>query len=406
MSHNILSKITVIDMTEGVAGPYAAMVLSDMGANVVKVERQAGDWSRPTDHVRVDGEANANFIALNRNKRDIGLDVSGAAGKQILERLIARSDVLISNYRPGVMAKLGFDDVRCRAINEDLVYCTISGFGQDGAYADFPASDTIIQAMSGVMSLVGEAEGPPLRVGFPLIDMAAANSAVQAVLLALYGRLEGQGGATIDISLMAAALALMSGGYTRYAVSGKVPQRQGNQNTNLAPAGAFKTRDGRYLSIAVLRDLHWIKFCAAMELGQLAEDSRFVTNALRVENRTALDQIIVPMFASQPATYWLARLRAADILCGPINDFADIAADTNLTSGLPLVDPMAANVPQTVGVPIRFNGHFAETTRPAPAKGEHTHEILTAFGFGTDEVEVFLREGVVFSSDGDNRTID
>ncbi len=406
MSHNILSKITVIDMTEGVAGPYAAMVLSDMGANVVKVERQAGDWSPPTDHVRVDGEANANFIALNRNKRDIGLDVSGAAGKQILERLIARSDVLISNYRPGVMAKLGFDDVRCRAINEDLVYCTISGFGQDGAYADFPASDTIIQAMSGVMSLVGEAEGPPLRVGFPLIDMAAANSAVQAVLLALYGRLEGQGGATIDISLMAAALALMSGGYTRYAVSGKVPKRQGNQNTNLAPAGAFKTRDGRYLSIAVLRDLHWIKFCAAMELGQLAEDSRFVTNALRVENRTALDQIIVPMFASQPATYWLARLRAADILCGPINDFADIAADTNLTSGLPLVDPMAANVPQTVGVPIRFNGHFAETTRPAPAKGEHTHEILTAFGFGTDEVEVFLREGVVFSSDGDNRTID
>ncbi len=383
-------------MTEGVAGPYAAMSLSDMGANVIKVERQAGDWSRPTDHVRVDGEANANFIALNRNKRDIGLDVSSAAGKRILERFIARSDVLISNYRPGVMAKLGFDDARCRAINAALVYCTISGFGQKGPYAEFPASDTIMQAMSGVMSAVGEADGSPLRVGFPLIDMAAANAAVQAVLLALYGRLEGQGGAVIDISLMAAALAMMSGGYTRYAASGTVPQRQGNQNTNLAPAGAFKTADGRYLSIAVLRDSHWIKFCAAMGLGTLAEDPRFVTNALRVENRAALDDIIVPMLAAQPAAYWLERLRAADILCGPINDFADIAADTNLSAVLPLVDPMAPNVPQAIGSPIRFNGQYAETVRPAPAKGEHTREVLSEFDFGADEIAAFLREGAVF----------
>jgi formyl-CoA transferase len=397
MRNKILSKITVIDMTEGVAGPYAAMALSDMGANVIKVERPAGDWSRPADHGYVDGAENAQFIALNRNKRDIGLDVSSVAGKRILERLIARSDVLISNYRPGVMAKLGFDDARCRALNDGLVYCTISGFGQDGAYAQYPASDTIIQAMSGVMSVVGEAGGPPLRVGFPLIDMAAANSAVQAVLLALYGRLSGQGGATIDISLMAAALAMMSGGYTRYLASGTVPQRQGNQNINLAPAGAFKTSDGRYLSIAVLRDSHWLKFCAAMELGALADDPRFTTNALRVENRAALDRIIVPMFAAQPAALWLARLRAADILCGPINDFADIAADPNLGEALPLVDAMAPNVPRTVGIPIRLNARYADTARPAPAKGAHTREVLAEFGFGADEIQAFFRDGAVFS---------
>lgn len=402
MQAKILSKITVIDMTEGVAGPYAAMALSGMGANVVKVERQAGDWSRPTDHVNVDGEASANFIALNRNKRDIGLDVSSATGKKILERMIAQYDVLISNYRPGVMAKLGFDAARCRALNEGLVYCTISGFGQDGPYAQNPASDTIIQAMSGVMSLVGDADGPPLRVGFPLIDMAAANAAVQGVLLALYGRLEGQGGAVIDISLMAAALAMMSGSYTRYAASGNVPQRQGNQNASLAPAGAFKTSDGRYLSIAVLRDEHWIKLCAAMDLGDLADDPRFVTNALRVENRKVLDDIIVPMLASQPSATWLERLRAADILCGPINDFADIAADADLSAGLPLVDPMAPNVPHAVGLPIRFNGEYATTTRPAPAKGEHTREILTEFGFGADEVQAFFRDGVVFSSSSED----
>lgn len=404
MHPGILKDITVIDMTEGVAGPYAAMVLSDMGANVVKVEREAGDWSRPTDHSRVDGAENAQFIALNRNKRDIGLDVSSAEGKRVLERMISRSDVLISNYRPGVMGKLGFDAERCHGINTDLVYCTISGFGQDGPYAEFPASDTIMQAMSGVMSVVGEPDGPPLRVGFPLIDMAAANSAVQGVLLALYGRLTGQGGATIDVSLMAAALALMSGGFTRYSASGAVPRRQGNQNSNLAPAGAFLTSDGRYLSIAVLRDSHWLKFCSALALERLSDDPHFATNAFRVENRAALDEIIVPIFAAQPAAYWLEQLRAADILCGPINSFADIAADGGLAATLPLVDPMAADVPTAVGVPIRFNGRYGKTRRPAPAKGEHTREVLAEFGFTADEIERLLMSEAVFANEAADRS--
>lgn len=383
-------------MTEGVAGPYAAMVLADQGAKVIKVERPAGDWSRPADHFHVDGESNAQFIALNRNKRDIGLDVASPGGKRILERLVGKADVLLSNYRPGVMAKLGFDYERCRTLAPDLVYCTISGFGQDGPYAELPASDTIIQAMSGVMSLVGEPDGPPLRVGFPLVDMAAANSAVQAILLALYGRLTGHGGANIDISLMAAALALMSAGYTRYLASGKVPLRQGNQNTNLAPAGAFQAGDGRYLSLAVLRNEHWLKFCKAMGLEHLTEDARFATNALRVEHRAVLDEIIVPLFASQPADYWLERLRAADILCGPINTFADIASDPNLAQTLPLADAMAATVQQAVGVPIRRDGRYGATYRPAPAKGQHTREILAEFGFSTEECGQFLHSGAAF----------
>ncbi len=396
MQPAILSHITVIDMTEGVAGPYAAMVLSDMGANVVKVERPAGDWARPADHFTVDGELNAQFISLNRNKRDIGLDVASETGKRILARLISRADVLISNYRPGVMAKLGFGYDRCRAQNSDLVYCTISGFGQESAYAGSPASDTIIQAMSGLMSLVGESDGPPTRVGFPLVDMAAANYAVQSILLALYGRLTGRGGANLDVSLMAAALGLMTQSYTRYIASGKVPHRQGNQNTNLAPAGAFQASDGRYFTIAVLRDSHWQKFCAALELGDLASDGRFKTNALRVEHRAVLDEIIVPMFASQSAAHWLERLRAADILCGPINTFADVAADANLTAQLPLVDPMAPSVPQAMGVPIRRDGSYNTTRRPAPAKGQHTREILAEFGFGADDVQAFLNDGVAF----------
>jgi crotonobetainyl-CoA:carnitine CoA-transferase CaiB-like acyl-CoA transferase len=397
MQPRILSDITVIDMTEGVAGPYAAMVLSDMGANVIKIERKAGDWSRPADHETVDGPANGQFIALNRNKRNLGLDASSPGGKRILARLVSQSDVLISNYRPGVMAKLGFGYGQCQAINDSLIYCTISGFGQDGPYSKSPASDTIIQAMSGVMSVVGEPDGPPLRVGFPLIDMAAANSAVQAVLLALYGRLQGRKGANIEISLMAAALAMMSGGFTRFLASGDVPQRQGNQNATLAPAGAFKASDGRYLSIAVLRDSHWQKFCGAMELNHLAADPRFAINARRVENRRALDDIIVPMIASQPASYWLERLQAADILCGPINTFADVIADQDLSAYLPLIDPLAPSVPQAVGVPIRLDGTYNATYRPAPAKGQHTREILTEFGYSETEISDLLADHTVFA---------
>jgi len=363
----------------------------------MKVERPAGDWSRPNDHFHVDGEVNAQFIALNRNKRDIGLDVTSQQGKAILTQMVRGADVLISNYRPGVMAKLGFGYEDAKVINDGLIYCTISGFGQDGPYAASPASDTIIQAMSGVMSLVGEPDGPPLRVGFPLIDMAAANAAVQGILLSLYGRQNGQGGANLDISLMAAAAAMMSGGFTRYLASGKVPKRQGNQNATLAPAGAFQGADGRYLTIAILRDSHWRKFCSAMGLEDLADDPRFQTNAVRVENRALLDDLITPLFASKPVAAWLDLLREADILCGPINDFADVAADPNLTASLPLVDPLAPNVPQAVGVPIRRNGAYSTTQRPAPAKGEHTTEILREFGFSGDEITAFLANGAAFT---------
>lgn len=396
MQAGILSEITVIDMTEGVAGPYAAMVLSDMGANVIKVERPAGDWSRPADHFNIEGELNAQFIALNRNKRDIGLDVASDGGKQVLTRMIGQADVLLSNYRPGVMAKLGFGYEACQAIKPNLIYCTISGFGQDGAYAQNPASDTIIQAMSGLMSLVGESDGPPMRVGFPLIDMTAANYAVQAILLSLYGQQNGHGGANIDVSLMAAALGLMTAGYTRYIASGEVPLRQGNQNKTLAPAGAYQGSDGRYFTIAILRDSHWLKLCAALELGALADDPAYATNARRVSRRAELDAVIVPLFASQPTDYWLKRLQAADILCGPINTYADIANDPNLASHLPFVNAMAPGVPQAVGVPIRRDGGYNATYRPAPAKGQHTRDILAEAGFSGAEIEGYLSRGAAF----------
>ena len=349
MKNPILRDVKVVDMTEGVAGPYAATLLGDMGAQVIKIERQDGDWQRNAGNGEPGRFGNPQFIALNRNKRDIGIDLGSAGGRGIVERLVSNADVVISNYRAGVMAKLGFDYAHCKALNPDVIYCTISGFGQDGAYARLPASDTVLQAISGVMSVVGEPEGAPLRVGFPLIDMTAANAAVQSVLLALYGRLTGQGGANIDVSLMAAAASLMCGGFTEYLASGRVPPRQGNQNSLLSPAGAFKVTGGRYITIAVLRDSHWQKFCAALGLERLANDARFATNAARVAHRAELHTLIIPLFESQPAEFWLEKLRAADILCGPINTVADVLADPALKACLPLIDIGLPNAAQALG---------------------------------------------------------
>lgn len=391
-----LGNVRVVDMTEGVAGPYAATLLGDMGAQVVKVERREGDWQRNAGKGEPGRHGNPQFIALNRNKRDIGVDLNTDDGRRIVERLVAQSDVVISNYRAGVMAKLGFGYERCKALKADIIYCTISGFGQDGEYAQLPASDTILQAVSGVMSVVGEPDGPPLRVGFPLIDMTAANSAVQSVLLALYGRLTGQGGACIDVSLMAAAASLMCGGYTENMATGRLPPRQGNQNSLLAPAGAFEVAGGRYITIAVLRDSHWQKFCSALALDALATDERFATNAARVKHRAALDAIIVPLLKSNTSEHWLPKLRAADILCGAINTVADVLADPALVACLPLLDIGLPNAARALGSPIRYDGDFFAAERASPAKGEHTREVLADIGYSAQEIDALIASGGAF----------
>jgi crotonobetainyl-CoA:carnitine CoA-transferase CaiB-like acyl-CoA transferase len=396
MNREILTKVRVVDMTEGVAGPYAATLLADMGARVVKVERPEGDWQRSSGKGEPGRFGNPQFMALNRNKRDIGVDLGTEEGRRIVERLVSQADVVISNYRAGVMAKLGFSYERCKALKPDIIYCTISGFGQDGAYAKLPASDTILQAISGMMSVVGEPDGPPLRVGFPLIDMTAANSAVQSVLLALYGRLTGQGGASIDVSLMAAAASLMCGGYTENMATGRLPPRQGNQNSLLAPAGAFEVAGGRYITIAVLRDSHWKKFCTALSLEALADDERYATNAARVKNRDALNAIIVPLLNSNTSEYWLSKLRAADILCGPINSVADVLADPALKACLPILDTGLPNAARTMGAPIRYDGEFFAARHPSPAKGQHTREVLAEIGYGPQEIEALLASGGAF----------
>jgi len=247
---------------------------------------------------------------------------------------------------------------------------------------------------------VGEPGGAPLRVGFPLIDMTAANSAVQSVLLALYGRLTGRGSAHIDVSLMAAAASLMCGGFTEYMASGRLPPRQGNQNSLLAPAGAFEVAGGRFITIAVLRDSHWRKFCTALGLDRLAADARFDSNAGRVSHRAELHAIIVPLLKSKPAQYWLERLHAADILCGPINTVADVLADPALAACLPLLDTGLPEAVRALGAPMRYDGEFPGAGRPSPAKGEHTREVLAEIGYSEGQIAELLGNGSAFAEAG------
>jgi crotonobetainyl-CoA:carnitine CoA-transferase CaiB-like acyl-CoA transferase len=400
MNLDYLSEITVIDMTEGVAGPYAASMLGDMGANVIKVERAAGDWSRTAGQSIDSPNGSPQFIALNRNKRDISVEVDTPEGYAVLSRMISRADVVLSNFRAGVMDKLRLGYTHCEALQAKIIYCTISGFGQQGPYANFPASDTILQALSGMMNQVGETEGPPLRVGFPLIDITAAHHAVQAILLALLGRVTGKNsiGKKIDISLIATALGLMNVSFTDFLITGKLPQKHGNQNAAHAPAGAFKTKEGAYITIAILRDSHWKKFCQCIERPDLTQDPHFTSNALRIKNREPLNELIATIIGLHSSDVWLEKLQHADILCGPIQSFKDIAANQHLTKILPLVNPHLPGIEKIYGNPIHWDDQFFDIKRSAPVRGQHTREILIELEYSQEEIEQLLASGSLFQA--------
>lgn len=392
MMQSPLAGFAVLDMTEGVAGPVAASVLGDMGADVVKIERPTGDWLRARDD-----ELSPYFVANNRNKRDLCLDLQRSEAAPVVRRLVERCDVVVSNYRRGVMDKLGLGYDACRAIRANLIYCTISAFGQRGAYADRPASDTGMQGLSGMMHGIGEAGGEPLRVSFPLIDIHAGNLAVQGVLLALLARERGAGSARIDVSLLNAALSLQAMPFAHYQRTGELPQRSGNQNPVLSPAGAFRASDGGYMTVTVLGDPYWERFARALQLGAAAGDARFRSNSLRVQNREALHRLLEPIFASQPRAHWLATLAEADILCYPINSFEEVIADAALVEPMALWSLQAEGRDmRAAGNPIQIGGEFAPLRRPPPRKGEHSREILAELGYSAEEVKSLLAKGIAY----------
>ncbi|HZV51374.1 MAG TPA: CoA transferase [Candidatus Dormibacteraeota bacterium] len=392
-----LAGLRVLDWTEGVAGPYACQTLGDLGADVIKVERPQGDWARGVGTGPAQG--GPDFRALNRNKRDLCLDLRHPEAVEVALRLAERSDVMVTSYRPGVTERLGIGWEAVHARAPRLIYARISGFGYGGPLQHRAGSDTILQAVSGLMSQVGDPDGEPQRVGIPVVDFVAARDAVTGVLAALLARERGQTVvAPVDVSLYASAAALQAQVWQKYFEAGTVQRRSGHRNAGIAPAGLFPTSDGRHIAVAVLRDEHWQNFCTAIGRPDLLDDPRFSSNGSRLRHRPELEAEIVPVFRSRSFDEWVRILGENDVLAGPVTEVPDIAGDERLRGALPLTRlPEGALGPSApaIALPIAVGGVLPgpERVLAPPARGQHTREVLREVGYAEAEIERLVASG-------------
>jgi formyl-CoA transferase len=380
------------------------MMLGDLGADVIKVERpRRGDesrgWGPPfvgQPYGPYPGES-AYFIAVNRNKRSVTVNLKSAEGQEIVRRLAAKSDLLVENFRTGALDRmgLGYDDLH--AVNPRLVYCSISGYGRTGPYAERPGYDLIIQAEGGLMGITGPEEGPPYRVGVPIVDITAGMFAASASLAALRARDRTGEGQLVDVSLLDASAALLTNVASNYLVGREPPRRLGNAHPNIAPYEAFRARD-RWFALAAANQRQWATLCGVIGRPDLEDDPRFATNQARVSNRPALLEALGEIFVERDADEWLADLRESGLPCGPINTVADVFNHPQAEArGLKLKadHPTAGSVPMT-GFPYTFSRTPAEVRQPPPLLGGHTDEVLTdLLDYAAPEVDQFRELGVI-----------
>ncbi|GAB4545904.1 MAG: CaiB/BaiF CoA-transferase family protein [Anaerolineales bacterium] len=385
-----LNGIRVLDLSRVLAGPYCTMVLGDLGAEVIKVEPPEGDDTRGWGPPFAGGES-AYYLCVNRNKRDIVINLKTEEGKAILRELALTSDVLVENFRPGTLKKFGLDEATLRALNPRLVYCSISGFGQTGALRDKPGYDFMIQALGGIMSVTGEPNGEPMKTGVAIADLFAGQNAVIAILAALQAREKTGCGQYLDISLFDSELGWLANVASAYLVSGQLPKRYGNAHANIVPYQNFKASDG-WLVIAVGNDKQFEALCAEIGQPQWAQDPRFASNAARVENRAALIDLLKPIFETKTAGEWLARLEDK-FPCGAINHLEQTFAMPNVKEREMLIQmehPTIENL-TLVGSPLKMSATPVQYQLPPPLMGQHTDEILRELLRYSDEQIQALR---------------
>ncbi len=391
-----LEGIRVIDLTRALAGPYCTLMLGDHGADVIKVEMPGtGDETREWAPPHVNG-VSAYYLAINRNKRSVTIDLKNVEGKKILERLIEGADVVVENFSPGTLERLGFPPERIRAIEPRAILCRISGFGQDGPGRAWAAYDLIVQGMGGIMSLTGQPGGPPTMVGVPQGDMIAGMFAAFAVVAALHARERTGVGQVIDATMIGGQVALLSRQAARYFADGTVPEPEGNLHTSIAPYQTFRASDG-YVNVCCGNNALFARACHALGLDDLPGDPRFADNRSRLTHRAALVATMSARIGALAKAEVVRLLREANVPVGPINDLKDVFADP-VVKHLGLVaetdHPVAGRV-RAPGIPVRMDATPPSVRRHAPTLGEHTDEILAEIGYSTEEIDSLRREGAI-----------
>ena len=386
-AHLPLSGIRVLDVCQVMAGPFCCMLLGDLGADVIKVEPpDGGDQARRAMGFKLKGDDSLGFLNMNRNKRSITLDLKSEAGRNVFFRLAQTADVIVENYRPGAMKKLGVDYEALCAVNPGIIYASISGFGQSGPWADRPGFDLIAQAASGIISVTGDPAGPPARAGVPVTDIGCSLFTVYAILAAYIGRQATGRGQYIDASLYEAGIAFAIWDISEYWGTGRVPGRLGTANRMAAPYEAVRAKDG-YFVIGANNDRLWLRLCEALERPDLAANPSYKTNADRLANRAALAADLERTFGTQDRDYWVSLLLEAGVPAGPISDYAEVFGSEHAKARqmkMMIEHPIEGAIPN-IGFPVKLKGTPQQIRRPPPLLGEHNDEIFAELGITDGE---------------------
>lgn len=391
-----LEGVKILDLSRALAGPYCSMMLADMGAEVIKVEMPGkGDDSRAWGPPFLEGES-AYFMSVNRNKKSITLNLKEDVAIEIIHKLIKQSDVLLENFRPGTMEKLKLSYNEVKEINPKIIYCSISGFGQDGPYRLFPGMDQVLQGMGGLMSITGEPSGPPIKVGVAVADIAGGMFAAFGIMVALFNRQNTGKGQKIDNSLLDNQLAWLTYRAGSFFMSGEIPKPLGSGHPVIVPYQAFKTKDS-YFNLAVGNDQLWGKFCKAIGLESITNNPKYATNADRVKNREELIEIIGNIICAKKTNDWLNILNEAGIPCGPIYNMDQVFSDPQVLHRemVKEIDHPTVGKIKVTGIPIKFSETPGEILTAPPVLGQHTKEILAALGYTKEDIEKMYNDGIV-----------
>lgn len=388
-----LRRLRVLDLTQVMAGPFCCQLLADFGARVTKVEPVGtGDHARHAMGFHMKGQDSVSFLAVNRNKESVALNLKSSEGREVFYRMVDDADVVVENFRPGVTKRLGVDCPTLRARNPRLIYASISGFGQTGPYANRAGYDLIAQAMSGVMSVTGHPDGDPVKCGIPIGDLGAGLFATVGILSAVIAREETGEGQQVDTSLFEAALGLSIWETAELWGSGRVPVPFGSAHRFSAPYQALRTRDG-YLTIGANNQRLWERFCRSIDRADLLADERFTTNTERMANREILATELESVLKDRTTDEWVAILDDSGVPCGPIRNYTEVASDPH-TLAREMVVEMTHPVEGTVkglGIPVKLSATPGRVSSAAPLLGEHTDDVLARYGYSADEIAA-LRE--------------